>query len=230
MFMTRPEITGTSGVASSTHWLASQVAMSVLECGGCTFDATAAGGFELQVVEPHLNGPADEVPILFWSESAQRMAAVNAQGWMPALAILGVRDLFVGEWTSCADVWLVDGRVPVPGSLFRWPALAATYKRIVETARREASTRTGEIEAAARLRRAADRCVLQEAGGARQQRRAPHRPAVHQRHGGLAGCRRLATDRRLRPFHGRQVRVGAGRIVLRAAANACGMQGYAVGR
>src|SRR3546814_4838191 len=57
-FTTRPEIQGTFGVVSSTHWLASQVAMGVLEKGGNAFDAAVAGGFMLQIVEPHLNGPA----------------------------------------------------------------------------------------------------------------------------------------------------------------------------
>ena len=37
-FTTRPEIRGTFGVASSTHWLASQVAMGVLERGGNAFE------------------------------------------------------------------------------------------------------------------------------------------------------------------------------------------------
>jgi gamma-glutamyltranspeptidase/glutathione hydrolase len=55
-FTTRPEIRGTMGVVSSTHWLASQTAMGVLERGGNAFDAAIAGGFVLQIVEPHLNG------------------------------------------------------------------------------------------------------------------------------------------------------------------------------
>ena len=84
MFTTRPEIIGTFGVASSTHWLAAQTAMGVLERGGNAFDAAVAGGFVLQVVEPHLNGPGGEVPILFWSEREQRMRALNGQGFAPA--------------------------------------------------------------------------------------------------------------------------------------------------
>ena len=76
-FTARPEIRGTFGVVSSTHWLASQVAMGVLERGGNAFDAAAAGGFALQIVEPHLNGPGGEVPILFWSEDEQRMRAMR---------------------------------------------------------------------------------------------------------------------------------------------------------
>lgn len=85
-FTTRPEITGTHGVAASTHWLASQTAMGVLERGGNAFDAAVAGGFVLQVVEPHLNGPGGEVPILLWSERERRMLSVCGQGCAPAEA------------------------------------------------------------------------------------------------------------------------------------------------
>lgn len=85
-FTTRPEITGTFGVAASTHWLASQTAMSVLERGGNAFDAAVAGGFVLQVVEPHLNGAGGEVPILLWSEKEKKIRSVCGQGPAPAEA------------------------------------------------------------------------------------------------------------------------------------------------
>lgn len=85
-FTTRPEITGTFGVAASTHWLASQTAMSVLERGGNAFDAAAAGGFVLQVVEPHLNGAGGEVPILLWSEKDKKIRSICGQGPAPAEA------------------------------------------------------------------------------------------------------------------------------------------------
>ncbi|UOY00470.1 gamma-glutamyltransferase family protein [Blastococcus sp. PRF04-17] len=65
MFTTRPELAGTFGMVASTHWLATAAGMAVLECGGNAFDAAVATGFALQVVEPHLNGPGGEVPILF---------------------------------------------------------------------------------------------------------------------------------------------------------------------
>ena len=61
-FTTRPEIIGTFGAVSSTHWLASAVGMSILERGGNAFDAAAATGFALQIVEPHLCGPAGDMP------------------------------------------------------------------------------------------------------------------------------------------------------------------------
>ena len=56
-FTTRPELAGSFGMVASTHWLASAAGMAVLEKGGNAFDAAAASGLVLQVVEPHLSGP-----------------------------------------------------------------------------------------------------------------------------------------------------------------------------
>jgi len=53
MFTTRPEIVGTFGVVTTTHWLGSAVGMSVLEKGGNAFDAAVSTGFTRQIVEPH---------------------------------------------------------------------------------------------------------------------------------------------------------------------------------
>ena len=88
MFTTRPEILGTFGVVTSTHWLASQAGMSLLERGGNAFDAAVAAGFVLQVVEPHLVGPAGEVPIVFHSVRTGRTEMLCGQGPTPAGATL----------------------------------------------------------------------------------------------------------------------------------------------
>jgi gamma-glutamyltranspeptidase / glutathione hydrolase len=87
-FTTRPEIRGTFGIIASTHWLASAVGMSMLEKGGNAFDAAAAAGFTLQVVEPHLNGPLGEAPILVWSEANRRCEMICGQGVAPAAATI----------------------------------------------------------------------------------------------------------------------------------------------
>ncbi|GAA4518613.1 gamma-glutamyltransferase [Actinoallomurus oryzae] len=88
MFTTRPELTGDFGMVASTHWLASAAGMSVLERGGNAFDAAVTAGFVLQVVEPHLNGPGGDLPILVWSASDERATAVCGQGTAPAAATI----------------------------------------------------------------------------------------------------------------------------------------------
>jgi gamma-glutamyltranspeptidase / glutathione hydrolase len=60
-FTTRPTLRGHFGMVATTHWLASQSAMAVLERGGNAFDAAVAAGFVLHVVEPHLNGPGGDL-------------------------------------------------------------------------------------------------------------------------------------------------------------------------
>ena len=93
-FTTRPEIRGTFGVVASTHWIASAVGMSVLEKGGNAFDAAAAAGFTLQVVEPSTNGPLGEAPMLVWSEANRRCDMICGQGVAPAAATIArFRDL-----------------------------------------------------------------------------------------------------------------------------------------
>ncbi|MGW5468982.1 gamma-glutamyltransferase family protein [Streptomyces chartreusis] len=212
MFTTRPTLQGTFGMVSSTHWLASQSAMAVLERGGNAYDAAVAGAFVLHVVEPHLNGPAGEVPILL-APAGGEVRVLCGQGPAPAGATVAhyrelglelvpgtgplaaavpgafdawmlllrdhgtqplaevlryaveyaehghapvervgetvetVRELFETEWTSSAEVYLPGGRAPRPGEPFRNPALAATWKRLLDEVA-DAGDRIAQIEAA----------------------------------------------------------------------------------
>lgn len=212
MFTTRPTLQGTFGMVSSTHWLASQSAMAVLEDGGNAYDAAVAGAFVLHVVEPHLNGPAGEVPILL-APAGGEVRVLCGQGVAPAGATVAhyrglglelvpgtgplaaavpgafdawmlllrdygtktladvltyaigyaehghapvervgetvetVRELFETEWTSSAEVYLPGGKAPRPGELFRNPALAATWKRLLDEVA-GAGDRVAQIEAA----------------------------------------------------------------------------------
>ena len=87
-FTTRPEILGTFGVVTSTHWLASAVGMSILEKGGNAFDAAVATGFALQVVEPHLSGPGGEAPIILHDAGRKSIEVICGQGTAPAAATI----------------------------------------------------------------------------------------------------------------------------------------------
>ncbi|WP_435241917.1 gamma-glutamyltransferase family protein [Streptomyces cucumeris] len=118
MFTTRPTLQGTHGMVSSTHWLASQSAMAVLEDGGNAFDAAVAAGFVLHVVEPHLNGPAGEVPILL-APAGGEPTVLCGQGPAPAGAT-------IGHYTALG-LDLVPGTGPlaaaVPGAFDAWMVL-----------------------------------------------------------------------------------------------------------
>jgi gamma-glutamyltranspeptidase/glutathione hydrolase len=87
-FTTRPEIVGTFGVVTSTHWIASAVGMSVLEKGGNAADAAVAMGFVLNVVEPHLNGPLGDLPVLVRPAGVAAPTVICGQGVAPARATI----------------------------------------------------------------------------------------------------------------------------------------------
>ncbi len=123
-FTTRPELIGTFGVATSTHWIASQSAMRILELGGNAFDAAVAGAFVLHVAEPHLNGPFGDVPILIHDGAQGTQRVICGQGPSPAgasietFANLGVSDIIPG-----------NGLLPaaIPGAVDAWLLLLETY-------------------------------------------------------------------------------------------------------
>ncbi|KAA9087348.1 gamma-glutamyltransferase family protein [Microbacterium radiodurans] len=76
-------------MSSSTHWLATAAAQSVLERGGNAFDAVVAGGFVLHVVEPHLNGPGGDLVGLFHAADEASPRVLVGQGPAPAGATIG---------------------------------------------------------------------------------------------------------------------------------------------
>nr|MBA3349159.1 gamma-glutamyltransferase [Actinomycetota bacterium] len=123
MFTTRPELRGTFGMVASTHWLASASGMAVLEAGGNAFDAAVAVGFVLQVVEPHLNGPGGEAPVVAYSAPDGAALVVNGQGPAPAAASIAH---FSGLGL---DLVPGTGLLPacVPGAFDAWMSLLLRF-------------------------------------------------------------------------------------------------------
>src|SRR5437016_8038895 len=122
-FTTRPEIRGSLGVAATTHCLASSAAMGFLEKGGNAFEAAVAAGFTLQVVEPHLNGPLGEAPILVYRAKNRRCDIICGQGVAPEAATIAhfktLRlDLIPGTGLLAAAV---------PGAFDAWMRLLRDY-------------------------------------------------------------------------------------------------------
>ena len=123
MITSRPEIVGTFGVVATTHWLATSIAMATLEKGGNAFDAAAAAGFVLQIVEPEQNGPGGDLPIILWSARGEKVEVICGQGGAPAAAnIAAVRRLGL-------DIMPGTGLLPavVPGAFDAWMLLLRDY-------------------------------------------------------------------------------------------------------
>ncbi|MDO5647664.1 gamma-glutamyltransferase family protein [Paracoccus sp. (in: a-proteobacteria)] len=74
------------GAVASTHYLATETGADMLRQGGNAFDAAVAAGLVLQVVEPHLNGPGGDLPVIFWKDGGARVLC--AQGPAPAGATI----------------------------------------------------------------------------------------------------------------------------------------------
>jgi len=122
-FTTRPEIDGTFGVVASTHWIATAIGMATLEKGGNAFDAAAATAFTLQVVEPHLNGPGGDVPVIVYDARRGRPEVICGQGPAPAKATIAHYrseglDLVPGTGLLAACV---------PGTFETWMLLLRDY-------------------------------------------------------------------------------------------------------
>jgi gamma-glutamyltranspeptidase / glutathione hydrolase len=123
-FTTRPELRGTFGMVSSTHWLASAAGMAVLEQGGNAFDAAVATGLTLQVVEPHLNGPGGDLPALVWPAGRAEPIVLCAQGPAPGAAT-------IAYFRDTLGLGFVPGTGPlaavVPGAFGGWLALLRDF-------------------------------------------------------------------------------------------------------
>lgn len=97
--------------------------MQSLEAGGNAFDAAAAGALTMQVVEPHLNGPAGDVSIMLYDASKRQTRVLCGQGPIPAAATseafldLGL-DIVPGTGLTAAVV---------PGAFDAWMLLLRDY-------------------------------------------------------------------------------------------------------
>lgn len=123
VFTTRPTLLGFGGAVSAGHYLATQIGARMLEDGGNAADAACAMGFALQVLEPHMNGPAGEVPILVHDAASERSYAISGQGTAPAAATI--------ERMHSLDVELIPGDgflgATVPAALDAWCLLLERF-------------------------------------------------------------------------------------------------------
>jgi len=87
-FTTRPTLRGYGGAVCAGHYLATAIGARTLADGGNAADAACAMGLALHVLEPHMNGIAGEVPVLYYEAASDRVHAISGQGVAPARATI----------------------------------------------------------------------------------------------------------------------------------------------
>ena len=164
--------------------------MGILERGGNAFDAAVATAFTLQVVEPHLNGPGGDVPVILYDVRRGKPEVICGQGVAPAGATIAHYrseglDLVPGTGLLAACV---------PGTFETWMLLLRDYGTMRACRRAGAGDRLrAERPSAARARQRHHRDgrgvvprVLADLGRglSAEQRGAADRIAVHQQDAG----------------------------------------------
>jgi gamma-glutamyltranspeptidase / glutathione hydrolase len=129
-FATRSEVIARHGMAATSHPLATQVALDVLQAGGSAVDAAIAANAALGLMEPTGCGIGGDLYAIVWNAKDRRLHGLNASGRSPRgldaaamdaeLRKLGVRTI------------PMRGMLPisVPGAVDGWFELHAKFGRL----------------------------------------------------------------------------------------------------
>jgi gamma-glutamyltranspeptidase/glutathione hydrolase len=82
-FATRSEVIARQGMAATSHPLATQIAVDILQQGGNAIDAAIAANAALGLMEPTGSGLGGDLFALVWVEKDQKLYGLNASGRSP---------------------------------------------------------------------------------------------------------------------------------------------------
>jgi gamma-glutamyltranspeptidase/glutathione hydrolase len=109
-------------VVATSHPLAAQAGLAMLEQGGNAVDAAVAAAATLTVVEPTMNGLGGDLFALVWNDG--HLDGLNASGRAP---LAWTRERFGRRRTMPALGW---DSVTVPGAVSGWAALSERFGRL----------------------------------------------------------------------------------------------------
>jgi gamma-glutamyltranspeptidase/glutathione hydrolase len=79
----RSEVVARNGIVTTSHPLAAQAGLEILQKGGNAMDAAVAGLATLNVVSPNDTGIGGDVFVLYWSAADRKLHSLSAAGWSP---------------------------------------------------------------------------------------------------------------------------------------------------
>ncbi|MGF1499576.1 MAG: gamma-glutamyltransferase, partial [Elainellaceae cyanobacterium] len=121
----RSPIYGTRGIAATSHPLATQAAINLLQAGGNAVDAAIAACAVQGVVEPQSTGIGGDCFALYAPVGSQRPIAFNGSGRSPTAATV--------DWFRHRGITQIERHSPhavtVPGAVDAWSRLITDYGR-----------------------------------------------------------------------------------------------------
>ncbi|MGH8076674.1 MAG: gamma-glutamyltransferase [Lysobacter sp.] len=124
-FATRSEVYAPHAMAATSHPLATQIALDVMQSGGSAVDAAIAANAALGLMEPTGNGVGGDLFAIVWDPKTKKLHGYNGSGRSP-------KSLTLAEFEKRG---LTDipphGPLPVtvPGTVDAWFALHAKFGR-----------------------------------------------------------------------------------------------------
>jgi gamma-glutamyltranspeptidase/glutathione hydrolase len=115
-FATRSVVAARSGMAATSHPLATQTAVALLRAGGSAVDAAVGANAVLGLVEPTGCGVGGDLFAIVWDESAHELVGLNASGRSPrSLTLEMLRDMGLEQIPPHGPL-----SVSVPGAVDGW--------------------------------------------------------------------------------------------------------------
>jgi gamma-glutamyltranspeptidase/glutathione hydrolase len=116
--------TGTRGMISSAHPLATEAGLEILRAGGNAFDAAVAVAAALNVVEPEFSGIGGYGTIVIYDARKRESRFLNPSGRIPVAVN---SDAFRAPTPGFEENRRGAKAVSTPGNLHAWEALSRTY-------------------------------------------------------------------------------------------------------
>ena len=125
-FASRSEVMSTNGMAATSHPLATQAAITILQNGGNAIDAAIAANAVLGLVEPTGCGIGGDLFAIIWSSEDEQLYGINSSG--PAPNNISIQKL----QESGVDKIPPYGPLPVtvPGAVAGWVSMHKKFGKL----------------------------------------------------------------------------------------------------